>query len=166
METYEERPLAEDEPYFKIGEMAAVFNVSIRAMRLYDKLGIIVPSHVDAETGYRYYRIDQLQQLNMLLDLKALGFSLHEIKEILTGNLTKEELRACFIRRQAAWLDVISNANNVVQNIEQILSNMEESKAVDAMDRMDPDERARVMSRLICVAEGGGQSMLSQVLWL
>ena len=43
-------------------------------------------------TGYRYYSADQIQMLNALLELKALGFSLNEIKRIITGGVNDSEL--------------------------------------------------------------------------
>ena len=54
-----------------IGEMADFFGISRKAMRLYEKKGIIKPVKVDAENGYRYYSAEQIQQLNALLELKS-----------------------------------------------------------------------------------------------
>lgn len=63
-----------DEQLMKIGEIAAFFNVSVKAIRIYEKKGIIVPARIDPETGYRYYSADQVRTLNALLELKTLGF--------------------------------------------------------------------------------------------
>ena len=41
-----------------------------------------VPDEVDEWTGYRYYSIDQMQQLKDIRDLQRLGFSLDEIKDL------------------------------------------------------------------------------------
>ena len=60
----------------RIGEIAGFFDVSAKALRIYEKMGIIKPVKIDAKTKYRYYSADQVQQLNALLDLKELGFSL------------------------------------------------------------------------------------------
>lgn len=59
-----------------IGEIADFYGVSRKAMRLYEKKGIIKPVKADPANGYRYYSAEQVQQLNALLELKALGFSL------------------------------------------------------------------------------------------
>lgn len=68
-----------EEHLMKIGEIAAFFNVSVKAVRIYEKKGIIRPARIDKQTGYRYYTADQVQQLNALIELKGLGFSLNEI---------------------------------------------------------------------------------------
>ena len=65
-----------EEPLMRIGEIAAFFNVSVKAIRIYEKKGILVPAKIDNDTGYRYYTADQVQTLNALLELKTLVFSL------------------------------------------------------------------------------------------
>ena len=66
----------------RIGEIAAFYNISVKAMRVYEKMGIIKPVKIDGITNYRYYAADQVQQLDALLELKELGFSLMEIKTV------------------------------------------------------------------------------------
>ena len=46
-----------------IGEIADFFGISRKAIRLYEKKGIIKPVKVDAANGYRYYSAEQVQQL-------------------------------------------------------------------------------------------------------
>lgn len=75
-----------------IGEIADFFGVSRKAIRLYEKKGILKPVKVDPQNGYRYYSAAQVQQLNALLELKSLGFSLEEIKSVLDGATTKAKL--------------------------------------------------------------------------
>lgn len=50
-----------DDALMRIGEVAASFNVSIKAMRVYEKMGILVPVKVDEATGYRYYHANQIK---------------------------------------------------------------------------------------------------------
>ena len=92
----------------RIGEIAAFFNVSVKAIRIYEKKGIIEPAWTDPETGYRYYSADQVQTLNALLELKTLGFSLNEIKKIIKGGMSNGEFIAALAQKRKAWQDVIS----------------------------------------------------------
>ena len=80
-----------DDIVMKIGEIAAFFNVSVKALRIYEKKGIIKPAKIDSLTGYRYYTANQVSQINALLELKALGFSLTEIKNIMLGEKTNKD---------------------------------------------------------------------------
>lgn len=65
-----------------IGQMAKLNNVSKQTLRLYDKLGILSPSEVSLENGYRYYSVKQCAQLDMIQYMKSLDMSLKDIKEI------------------------------------------------------------------------------------
>lgn len=67
----------------KIGEFAELSSISIHMLRNYDKIGLLVPSHVDEINGYRYYDRSQLMQANEIISLKSMGFGLDEIKEYL-----------------------------------------------------------------------------------
>jgi len=53
--------------------------VSIRTLRYYDKVGLLLPS-LHTEAGYRLYSDEDLLSLQQILVLKFLGFSLEEIK--------------------------------------------------------------------------------------
>ena len=56
-----------------IGEIADFFGISRKAMRLYEKKGIIKPVKVDASNGYRYYSAGQVQQKGLLKCQKMSG---------------------------------------------------------------------------------------------
>ena len=66
-----------------IGEFSKFCRVTIKTLRHYDKMGLLAPKEVDEWTHYRYYHVSQMQQLNAILRLKNLGFSLEEIRELL-----------------------------------------------------------------------------------
>ena len=66
----------------KIGEFSRLMQTSVKTLRHYEQIGLLLPDEVDEATGYRYYRMEQMQRLNAIKDLKSLGFSLDEIKDI------------------------------------------------------------------------------------
>lgn len=61
--------------------MAKLNNISQQTLRLYDKLGLLLPYEVDSKTGYRYYHYKQCARLDMILHLKDMGMRLREIKD-------------------------------------------------------------------------------------
>ncbi len=65
---------------FKIGDFANLFNVSIKTVRYYESIGLIVPKYIDVYTGYRYYDEDNIYTMQDIISLKKMGFSLEEIK--------------------------------------------------------------------------------------
>jgi DNA-binding transcriptional MerR regulator len=67
----------------KIGEFARIAQVSIKALRHYDAIGLLCPSQIDPENGYRLYDIGQLADIIRIQALKDCGFALDEITPIM-----------------------------------------------------------------------------------
>ena len=66
----------------KIGEFSRLCRVSVRALRHYEKIGLVVPEIIDRSTGYRYYSVGQMQKMAAVKSFQSMGFSLSEIKEL------------------------------------------------------------------------------------
>ncbi len=65
-----------------IGEFARLKNITAETLQHYDRIGLLKPVEVDEETGYRYYTMEQFEDLSTIMELRRLGFSLPEIKEL------------------------------------------------------------------------------------
>lgn len=63
----------------KIGEFSKLMQVTVKTLRHYEQIGLLVPDEVDQWSGYRYYTLDQMQKLKSIRQLKDIGFSLVEI---------------------------------------------------------------------------------------
>jgi DNA-binding transcriptional MerR regulator len=66
-----------------IGEFARRSRLSLKALRLYDERGVLVPSRVDRASGYRYYDIAQLDQARLVVMMRELQLPLAAIKQLL-----------------------------------------------------------------------------------
>jgi len=66
-----------------ISEFSRLSRLSPKALRLYDELGLLVPDHVDATTGYRWYADTQLEQARVVALLRRIGVPLAQIKGML-----------------------------------------------------------------------------------
>ena len=66
---------------FSIGEMAKLFNINIRTLRYYDKIGLLKPEYVDDKSNYRYYGTKQFEKLNTIRYLRALDMPIEKISE-------------------------------------------------------------------------------------
>jgi predicted transcriptional regulator YdeE/DNA-binding transcriptional MerR regulator len=85
----------------KIGDFSKLANVTVKTLRHYAELGLLLPDWTDRYTGYRYYSLDQLPRLNRILALKDLGLSLEQIARVLAGQLSAGELRGMLALKQA-----------------------------------------------------------------
>jgi DNA-binding transcriptional MerR regulator len=155
-----------DEQLLKIGEIAAFFNVSPKALRIYERKGIIKPVKTDPQTGYRYYTAGQVQQLNALLELKTLGFSLEEIKLIMDGGLDGDKFAEALERKKTAWQETISKSENKINAIENIVERLSSSKSETKLRGLSEEERAWQLVKMVCVEDIRGQRVLSEAIWL
>ncbi|MHC1688902.1 MAG: MerR family transcriptional regulator [Methanothrix sp.] len=66
-----------------ISRFSIITRISPKALRYYDRLGMLVPAARDSLTGYRYYTADQLERGVRIKTLCTLGFGLEEIASFL-----------------------------------------------------------------------------------
>jgi DNA-binding transcriptional MerR regulator len=71
------------ENLMSIGEFAAASQLSHKALRLYAERGLLPAAWVDPDSGYRYYRAEQLRSATLIALLRRAGVSLTEIKAFL-----------------------------------------------------------------------------------
>jgi DNA-binding transcriptional MerR regulator len=86
---------------FTIGDFATFTAVSVPALRLWDRLGLLTPAQVDSRTGYRRYRAEQAIVVQRIVALKALGFTLAQIGPLLHTVPSRDELRGMLALRRA-----------------------------------------------------------------
>lgn len=149
-----------------IGEIAEFFGVSRKAIRLYEKKGIIKPVKVDADNGYRYYSAEQVQQLNGLLELKALGFSLDEIKTIMDGKISKEQLLAALMEKRRAWQETMEKAKYRMECLDSVAAHIKDSGTAERFEDLTEEERAWLLVKMVCVEDISVRNALSEALWL
>lgn len=149
-----------------IGEIADFFGVSRKAIRIYEKKGVIKPVKVDAQSGYRYYSAEQVQQLNALLELKALGFSLDEIKTVLDGETSKEQLLRVLEKKQQGWKEAMNAAKYKAESLENIMVNLQASQPAEKIREMTDEERAWLLVKMVCIEDIRAQRALSEALWV
>ena len=167
-EIHEENRIEEDAEavLLKIGEVADFFQISVKAVRIYEKKGILVPAYIDPESGYRYYTPDQLHQLAALLELKALGFSLDEIKDVMVGESSKEVLYKAMEEKRRNWENLAIMAQSKMDAIESISERLVTSKEAEKLRELTEEERAWLLVKLVCVENVQVQSTINEAIWL
>lgn len=129
-----------------IGEAAKLKNVSIKALRYYEKLGIFNPAYIDPQSGYRYYSPAQLFDLDVILTCGELGIPLKHILDYQTEQGTID-LRQLLIEGSELAEQKIKRAR---QSLLQINTYLEEIEQQDSF-RHCPNTYTRTMpSRYFC----------------
>ncbi len=109
----------------KIGDFSKLSRLSVKALRYYDQIGLLVPQQVDAFTGYRYYTFDQLPRLHRLLALKDLGLTLEQIGQLLGEELPSAQLRGMLRLKQAEIQQHIQEEQARLDRVEARLRQIE-----------------------------------------
>ena len=69
----------------QIKEFAKLTGVTVRALHYYDEIGLLKPSSVDEQNGYRFYDENCLERMQEILFYRELDFPLKEIRTILSS---------------------------------------------------------------------------------
>jgi DNA-binding transcriptional MerR regulator len=89
-----DRPRPPDEvELLTIGRMARLSGLSIKALRHYDRLGLLPPHDTDPVTGYRRYGADQLEDAALIRRLRELDMPLPTVRAVLAAATREERLR-------------------------------------------------------------------------
>lgn len=77
------KPVSHSDDLLSIGPFSEAALLSPKALRLYEKRGLLVPHAVDPDNGYRFYRIEQARTGRLISLLRTAGMSLDAIQEVL-----------------------------------------------------------------------------------
>lgn len=118
----------------KIRDFAKLAEVSMTTLRYYDEIGLLRPIHVDPETGYRFYTMDQLPRLHRILAFKELGLGLTQIARILDEGISSEALQEMLQLRQAQLQQQIQEEQEQLVRIEARLRSIEQGNSLPSYE--------------------------------
>jgi DNA-binding transcriptional MerR regulator len=142
-----------------IGTLARLSRLSAKALRRYDAEGLLPPAHVDPDTGYRYYRREQVRAAAAIALLRSLDVPLATIREIVAADepARRRELLAAERERAAREL---ARRRRALDSLERLLSagdlmpyevalDEEPSRAMAGVTRaVDPERIVREAGRM------------------
>lgn len=105
----------------KIGDFSKLSHLTVKALRFYEKEGLLIPSHTDQWTGYRYYETNQLESAARIKAYRQLDLSVDEIKAILDGGNVRTILadKVSTLLAQKTAIDVrLSIINHILEDKE------------------------------------------------
>lgn len=128
--------------YYKIGEISNLYGIGTDSLRYYEEIGILKPERGD--NGYRMYSIRDIRTLNILRELRSIGFSMAEIKDHLSG-FDLESTLALFEKEMGVIDDKIRNLTDLREQLEirtdNIKKNITDSCDADKIELIHLPER-------------------------
>ena len=117
----------------KIGEFSCLAKTTVKTLRYYDEIGLLRPVFVD-DNGYRYYQIDQLNELLKIVELRKLDVPLLDIKETLKNNNNLQEV----LEKQRMNLE--KELNKKITQISLIKKYISKAKKGEFMEKFEAKE--------------------------
>jgi len=116
--------------FFSIGEFSKVTGLSVKTLRFYHEQGILVPSSVDDTSGYRFYDDSKIEKARVIVQLRAMEFSLEDIGAVL-GECTDEADVLNYLERQKDVLQQrIREDKDIVRSLSEIIAREREARQI------------------------------------
>jgi DNA-binding transcriptional MerR regulator len=154
-----------------IGPFARTTGLTIRTLRRYDAIGLLVPAHVDEDTGYRYYTLEQARDGEAIRRLRELDVPLEEVRALvhappevvregLEAHRARLEGRAVGLRQTLEELSrLIEGKESLVPDKEMVrfeigIQDLEEGRALVIREHVPQDELSVVIPKDIAEVHG------------
>jgi len=121
----------ESQKVFSIGEFSTKTGISIRNLRYYDEIGLLVPEKHPA-SGHRMYKDEDVSTLQKILSLKFLGYSLDEISELLHRSSFTMDLNKTLSLHLKALEERKRLIEKSMNSIERVIHLLEEEGEIDS----------------------------------
>jgi MerR family transcriptional regulator, copper efflux regulator len=119
----------------KVGELARMTGKTVRALRLYEEMGLLQPAE-RSEGNYRLYGADEVARVYWIAKLQALGFSLPQIQGLLetvesssSGPDAMQSLREMFRGRLADTRTQVEKLLQLERDLSESLAYLEGCRA-------------------------------------
>ncbi|HAG42302.1 MAG TPA: MerR family transcriptional regulator [Clostridium sp.] len=126
---------------FTTGEFAKKAGVTIRTLRYYDKIGLLVPSSHN-ELGHRLYSKEDFGKLQKILTLKFIGLSLEDIANIMKYDLNHKDFKKSLEIQKEIMKKKIKHIQSIIKAID------EAADTIDFNREMDWDKFINIISAI------------------
>src|SRR6478672_5777615 len=118
----------------RVGELAKRTGKTVRALHLYEELGLLKPVH-RSKGGFRLYAPSAVDRVEWIQKLQDAGFSLHQLQEFLTtvegtdiASLAMTRVREVFAAKLRQTREQIDKLTQLERDLEASLAYLESCK--------------------------------------
>jgi DNA-binding transcriptional MerR regulator len=113
--------MSQPDPLMSIGMFSTATLVSIKALRLYHAQGLLLPASIDPVTGYRFYRVSQLADAEVIKRLRDLDVPLAAVGEVVRAR-DPEVTRRVIAEHERAMRERLHDLSRVVSELQKLVS--------------------------------------------
>ena len=129
---------------YTVSQIARRTGITVRTLHHYEAEGLLVPAR-RSDAGYRLYGRDELTRLQHIVSLKALGFSLAEIRACLEADAPS--LAEALVRQVERLRDAIVRQQDLLSRIERIAQRAASGETIDAETLLSSIEASTLMEK-------------------
>ena len=127
---------------YSIGEFSQVTGLSVKTLRFYHEKGILIPSSVDATTGYRSYDASKIEKARVIMRLRAMEFSIEDITTVL-GQCEDEADILDYLERQKTFLQQrMAEDREIVRSLHKIIASEREAQRLLSAGNFAVEEKS------------------------
>lgn len=136
--------------FLSVGELSELYNISRQTVLYYDKHNLLKPNFIDYN-GYRYYHFKEYTKLEIILNLRKIGFSIEQIKEYLSQKCesTLYSLLESKIRDHQKMIEKSTVLINDMKKMQNNLSKLEKTK-LNKISYQYQIAKSYIISDLVC----------------
>jgi len=121
--------MTKDDPkMMRVGELAKAVGKTVRAMHLYEELGLLEP-RTRSDGGFRMYGPEAIDRIHWIVKLQAIGFTLAEIQGFVgdfqgagSGREATARVRALFVEKQSQIREQIIQLQVIENDLSEALA--------------------------------------------
>ncbi|WP_205712199.1 MerR family transcriptional regulator [Euzebya rosea] len=122
-----------------IGRFSRMTRLSIKALRHYDRIGLLEPAEVDPSSGYRYYRLTQTRQAEAIRLLRGIDMSLDDIATLLADGTAPDVVDKLLDRHRERLAESVRVQQRRLTTVQRLITGKEPLVPYDVTTRtIDP----------------------------
>ncbi len=115
---------------YSIGEFSKVTGLTVKTLRFYHEQGVLKPSHVDPQSGYRYYAASKIETARIIAELRRLDFTLADIADILSSYDDEADILDYLARHRLILKEKLLTYQKIGASLDQIITKEMEAREV------------------------------------
>lgn len=114
--------------YYKINEIAKLYNIKTDSLRYYEEVGLICP--LRSKSNYRLYTLNDIYILNIIRDCLKLGYDTSQIKEYLDNRSVNNTI--AFLKEEEKLIQrQIRDLQSTLSSIQTRIEDLDRTKQID-----------------------------------
>jgi MerR family transcriptional activator of bmr gene len=109
-----------------IGELSRIKGITKKALRFYDRIGLLSPSFTNPDNGYRFYSMEQFVQIDIIKALRGMDVSPMDIRTILIKKSTADLMEFLDSQRRNAG-GKIDELRRIIETIDGVQGTIRDS---------------------------------------